>query len=105
MHTSTMRKTAAAVLAVLTIAGCSGPADDVFGADLYSSSCAHCHGSDLAGGIGPPLGPGSNAATLTDQQIIGVIRIGPGAMTSFGNRFTQAQLDSLVDFLRTEQGS
>ena len=66
MHTSTMRKTVAAVLAVLTVAGCSGPADDVFGADLYSSSCAHCHGSDLAGGIGPPLGPGSNAATLTD---------------------------------------
>lgn len=96
---------AAFVLAVLAAAGCSGPPSDVFGVDLYSSSCAHCHGSDLAGGIGPALGPGSNAVTLTDQQIVDVIRIGPGAMTSFGDRFTQAQLDSLVDYLRTEQGS
>jgi len=95
---------AAGVLAVFISAGCSGPAVDVFGADLYSSSCAHCHGSDLAGGIGPALGPDSNAATLTDQQVVDVIRIGPGAMTSFGNRFTEAQLDSLVDYLRAEQG-
>ena len=96
---------AAIVLSVIVGAGCSGPSSDVFGVDLYSSSCAHCHGSDLAGGIGPALGPGSGAATLTDLQIIDVIRIGPGAMTSFGDRFTQAQLDSLVEYLRTEQGS
>lgn len=93
------------VVSVLLAAGCSGPSSDVFGADLYSASCAHCHGGDLAGGVGPALGPGSNAATLTDQQIVDVIRIGPGAMTSFGNRFNQPQLDSLVDHLRTEQGS
>jgi mono/diheme cytochrome c family protein len=95
----------AASLVVLFAAGCSGPGNDVFGADLYSSSCAHCHGSDLAGGIGPPLGPGSNSATLTDEQIIDVIRVGPGAMTSFGDRFTDAQLESLVEYIRTEQGS
>jgi len=91
--------------AVLVLAGCSGPDVDTFGVDLYSSVCAHCHGSDLAGGVGPALGPGSNAATLTDQQIVDVIRIGPGAMTSFGNRLSQAQLDSLVDYLRAEQGA
>lgn len=96
---------AAMLLSVLVGTGCSGPSNDVFGADLYSSSCAHCHGSDLAGGIGPALGPGSDAAALTDQQIVDVIRIGPGAMTSFEDRFTQPQLDSLVDYLRTEQGS
>jgi mono/diheme cytochrome c family protein len=96
---------AAIVLSVIVGAGCSGPSSDVFGADLYSASCAHCHGGDLAGGIGPALGPGSNAATLADQQIVDVIRIGPGAMTSFGDRFTEAQLDSLVDYLHTEQGS
>ena len=100
-----MRKLVAVVLAVFVVAGCSGPANDAFGADLYSSSCAHCHGSDLAGGIGPPLGPESNAVALTDQQIADVIRIGPGAMTSFGDRFTEAHLESLVDYLRTEQES
>lgn len=100
-----MRILAAGVLALFVIAGCSGPATDVFGADLYSSQCAHCHGSDLAGGIGPALGAGSNAATLSDEQTIDVIRIGPGAMTSFGDRFTDAQLASLVEYLRSEQGS
>ena len=68
-----MRVFAAGMLAVFVAVGCSGPANDVFGADLYSSSCAHCHGSDLAGGIGPALGPGSTAAPLTDQQIIDVL--------------------------------
>ena len=91
--------------AVLLVAGCSGPDADTFGVDLYRSSCAHCHGSDLAGGVGPALGSGSNAATLTDQQIADVVRIGPGAMTSFGDRFSQVQLDSLVDYLRVEQGA
>ena len=90
---------------LLLIAGCSGPDVDTFGVDLYSSACAHCHGSDLAGGVGPALGAGSNAAALTDRQIIDVVRIGPGAMTSFGDRFSQAQLDSLVDYLRSEQGA
>jgi mono/diheme cytochrome c family protein len=98
-----MRIFAASLLFVFVAAACSGPGADVFGADLYSSSCAHCHGSDLAGGIGPPLGPGSNAAILTDEQIIDVIRIGPGAMTSFGDRFTDVQLESLVEYLRAEQ--
>ena len=78
--------------ALLLIAGCSGPDVETFGVDLYSSSCAHCHGSDLAGGV-------------TDRQIMDVVRIGPGAMTSFGDRFSQAQLDSLVDYLRSEQGA
>jgi mono/diheme cytochrome c family protein len=91
--------------AVFLVAGCAGPDADTFGVDLYSSACAHCHGSDLAGGVGPALGAASNAATLTDQQITDVIRIGPGAMTSFGDRFSQAQLDSLVDYLRTQQGA
>ena len=91
--------------ALLLVAGCSGPDADTFGVDLYRSSCAHCHGSDLAGGVGPSLGSGSNAANLTDQQIVDVVRIGPGAMTSFGERFSQAQLDSLVEYLRMEQGA
>lgn len=100
-----MRVLAASLVVVFAAAGCSGPGNDVFGADLYSSSCAQCHGSDLAGGIGPPLGPGSNAVALTDEQIIDVIRVGPGAMPSFGDRFTDAQLESLVEYIRIEQGS
>lgn len=89
----------------VVLAGCSGGGVDQFGGDLYASSCAHCHGSDLGGGIGPALGAGSSAADLTDQQIKNVVRIGPGAMTAFGDRFSEEQLESLVTFLRSEQDS
>ncbi len=89
---------------VMLLAGCAGEDVPLFGSELYSASCSHCHGSDLAGGVGPTLGAGSNSATLSDQQIKDVVRIGPGAMTSFGDRFSEEQLDSLVAFLRTEQG-
>jgi cytochrome c oxidase subunit 2 len=99
-----MRLALALATLIVLLAGCSGEGVDQFGGDLYSSSCAHCHGSDLAGGVGPALGAGSSATTLTDQQIKDVVRIGPGAMTSFGDRFSEEQLDSLVVFLRSEQG-
>jgi len=99
-----MRLVLALAAVLILLAGCSDEGVDQFGGDLYSSSCAHCHGSDLAGGVGPALGAGSNSATLSDQQIKDVIRIGPGAMTSFGDRFSEEQLDSLVVFLRVEQG-
>jgi mono/diheme cytochrome c family protein len=99
-----MRLALALATLIVLLVGCSGDGVDQFGGALYSSSCAHCHGSDLAGGVGPALGAGSNATTLTDQQIKDVVRIGPGAMTSFGDRFSEEQLDSLVVFLRSEQG-
>lgn len=96
---------ALAAFLVVLLAGCSGGGADQFGGELFASSCAHCHGSDLAGGVGPALGAGSNAVTLSDQQITDVVRIGPGAMTAFGDRFSQEQLDSLVAFLRSQQGT
>ncbi|MEN8112921.1 MAG: cytochrome c [Actinomycetota bacterium] len=91
------------LLTSLLLGGCATDTSGLYGEDLFEASCAHCHRSDLTGDVGPALGPGSNVATLTDDQIIGVIRIGPGAMTSFGDRFTDAQLDSLVRFLRERQ--
>jgi mono/diheme cytochrome c family protein len=89
------------VLASFVLAGCSGSTEDRFGGDLFQSSCARCHKSDASGGIGPSLGPGSEVATeFTDEQIKNTIQVGPGAMPSF-SRFTDAQLDSLVEFIRS----
>jgi len=98
-------RTSILVLALLTVVlgGCVRETADKFGGDLFSISCAHCHGSDLGGGIGLPLGANSNAATLTDEQIEGVIRIGPGAMPGFGRTLTDTQIASLVDYLRSRQ--
>ena len=59
-----------------------------------------CHSKDGSGGSGPDIGPGSNAAlNLTDEQIQGVIRVGPGAMPGFPS-LTQEQVDSLVAYIR-----
>jgi mono/diheme cytochrome c family protein len=90
----------------LLAAACGGAPDaDTFGADLYDISCARCHGADLEGGIGPALEAGSNAATvLTDDQIFGAIRSGPGAMPTFP-RLTDEQVSSVVDYLRERHGS
>ena len=91
------------VLALVAI-GCSDPVEGKYGEDLYRATCAHCHGADLAGGIGPAIGPGSNAATdLSDQQIAGVIDIGPGAMPSYRSRLDDEQIASLIVYIRTVQ--
>lgn len=98
---------AVAILALLAfpLAACGGmgATDDLFGEELVAQVCSRCHGGDLEGGIGPPLGPGSNAATnLTDEQIAGVLDVGPGAMPSFKN-LSDEQVAGLIAFLRTVQ--
>jgi len=93
------------IMTVLLLTACAGPASDVKFVELYRVSCAGCHGADLSGGIGSPVGPGSNSAeNLTDDQLWGAIAVGPGAMPGFGGSLTAAQIDSLVDYLRSEQG-
>jgi mono/diheme cytochrome c family protein len=95
----------ALMLVTVLLVGCSDASEGKFGDELFGTTCAHCHGSDLAGGVGPPLGLGSGAASLTDEQISGVISVGPGAMPSFASRLTDDQIESLIDYLREQQGS
>jgi mono/diheme cytochrome c family protein len=95
----------AVILIAALLTGCSDSSEGKYGEDLFGTSCAHCHGSDLAGGVGPPLGVGSNAASLTDAQIAGVISVGPGAMPSFAHHLTDEQVESLIDYLREQQRS
>ena len=88
------------LLALLLLSGCA-PADDLLGEDLYIRSCAACHGLDGDGGIGLDIGPGSNTdLALTDEQIAGVVTVGPGNMPGFP-RLTQEQLASLVAYVRS----
>lgn len=88
---------------LLAAASCSGPGPDTFGQELYEQSCAVCHGATGEGTAGrPAIGAGSNAVSLTDDQIRGVMAVGPGAMPSF-TRLSQEQIDSLVTYLRELQ--
>ena len=93
------------MLVAVVLTACSDASEGKYGADLFGVTCAHCHGSDLDGGVGPPLGAGSGAASLTDEQIAGVISVGPGAMPPFGGRLSDEQIASLIDYFREEQGS
>lgn len=94
-----------AVCVAAAAAACSDPTEGRTGADLYDVACAGCHGPQLQGGVGPAMGAGSNSdLVLDDDQIAGAIAVGPGAMPGFGGRLSEAQIDSLVAFIRSEQG-
>jgi mono/diheme cytochrome c family protein len=94
-----------ALVALLAVS-CGRSTEGKFGAELYDISCAGCHGDRGEGAVlGPPVGtPDSNSAlALSDDQIFGAIRVGPGSMP--GNPYlTDEQITSLVDFLRRLQG-
>lgn len=90
-------------LALLATA-CGESTEGKYDADLYRAACARCHGGEGQGGRGPAIGtPDSNAATaLTDDQIRGVIRVGPGRMPAWP-QLDDDQVDSLVAHLRLLQ--
>jgi hypothetical protein len=58
--------------------------------------------ADGSGGTGKAIGSGSEAVSLTDDQIAGVVRAGPGVMPSFP-RLTDEQVSSLVEHIRQIQ--
>ena len=92
------------LVGVLTTA-CSDRLEGTHGEELYRVGCAQCHGADLTGGLGPRIDAGSNADIgLSDEQVANVIRVGPGAMPGFDRRLNEAQIDSLVVYLRVRQG-
>ncbi len=94
----------AILTAVMMLTACSGNrTEGRFGAELYGVSCAGCHGGEGAGsGAAPALDGGSNAASLTDEQLIAVMRVGPGSMPAF-TRLSDEQVASLIEHIRSLQ--
>ncbi len=93
------------LLVAMLFAGCSDRLEGTHGEELYRVACAQCHGADLTGGLGPAIDAGSNADIgLSDEQVANVIEVGPGAMPGFDRRLTEAQIESLVRYLRARQG-
>ena len=88
------------VALVAVLSGC-GTDEYLLGRDLYDRSCAACHGIDGRGGsLGSEIGVDSNTdLNLSDDQIAGVITVGPGNMPGF-SRLTAEQVASLVDYVR-----
>ncbi len=91
------------VVLVLTACSVGRPAQDATGEEIYGQLCANCHGADLDGGVGPPLGPGSDSATESDEYLEFTTMNGRGRMPSFSSSLDDDQLDRLVGYLREVQ--
>jgi mono/diheme cytochrome c family protein len=99
-----VKSAAFAFLILLVAAACTGrPADDATGEEIYLQLCSNCHRDDLAGGIGPSLGRGSEAAEQPDEFLeISILR-GRGRMPSFQSSLNDDQLERLIEHIRTVQ--
>jgi cytochrome c551 len=91
--------------ALLVVSACSvgRPAPDATGEEIYIQLCSNCHGDDLSGGIGPALGPGSEAAERPEAFLESAIMDGRGRMPSFESSLDEDQLGRLIGFIREEQ--
>jgi len=77
-------------------------------ASLFEKNCAKCHGKDgraktLRGrSVGARnLTDAKWQAKETDAEILAAIKKGPGAMPSFEKKLSQAELESLVAYVRS----
>lgn len=96
----------ATMVVALALSACDeGPAPDASGEEVYAQVCAGCHGDDLGGGLGPPLGPGSDAAEHPDELYRQAITDGRGRMPSFSQTLSEDQIERVIEFLRVRQAS
>jgi len=68
------------------------------GYSLFLQNCAHCHGEDASGDEGPDL----HGVIKSDERIAAMIKNGvKGQMPKFGAKFTDADVQSLIAFVRS----
>ena len=71
------------------------------GYNLFDRNCAHCHGEDARGDEGPNL----HNLAKSDARIATIIKGGvKGEMPSFAKKFSDADLQALIAYLRTLMG-
>lgn len=78
------------------------------GRQIFTTTCAACHGLDGRGGEhAPNIATRADVRRLTDQQLFHVVHDGAasGAMPAFGATFSAAQIHAVVQYLRALQGA
>ena len=93
---------ATAVFVVMLFAndGGGGAESSSPGAQIYSASCARCHGADGGGGIGPALaGVVTESFPDVDDQIA-LVSGGIGTMPGFANVLSEKEIRQVVDYTR-----
>lgn len=92
------------VLCATVLAGCGAGLDpNAGGEEIYNARCSSCHRRDLSGGIGPPLGPGSEAVDRPLQYYEITITSGKGRMPSFRSSLTEEQISRVIDYVISVQ--
>lgn len=93
------------ILLLVVVAGCTGrPPAEATGEEIYVQLCSNCHGDEMGGGVGPPLGPGSASADQPDTFLEATIVDGRGRMPSFRSSLDDDQLVRLIGYIREVQG-
>jgi len=76
------------------------------GASLFKARCAGCHGADGAGNtsIGKSMHMRSLASPevqkMSDKELTAMITDGKGAMPSYKDKLSEAQIKDLVGYIR-----
>ena len=77
------------------------------GHQLFTASCAQCHGKDATGGSAPTLNSSQFLKTTSDNQIIALVAGGvsgtamPAWSLDYGGTFTDEQVRQVVTYLRS----
>ena len=95
-----------ALLIVLPAVTASAAPQDQGGRSLFNSTCASCHGQN---GAPSAVGKSLNAPDLgskavqnrTDAELQQIVANGKGNMPPFNGRLSEAQINSLVRYIRT----
>ncbi len=73
----------------------------VLGQQIWSNSCASCHGRQGEGRRGPKLNEGIVVANFPDFDAeVKIVAEGKGAMPGYAQRLTPEELDAVVAYTR-----
>ncbi len=100
-----MRRLLVLLVLSLTVAACVEPLpEDATGEEIFQATCAGCHGPNLQGRTGPPLGEGSPSSDLERDYFVETVTNGRGRMPSFDDVLSDDQIERVVDYILSEQG-
>jgi len=73
------------------------------GATLFSTHCTLCHGKD--GSLGVSGAKDLRISTLSKDEMIALVTNGKGTMASYKNVLTKAEIEAVVEHVRTLQST
>lgn len=101
--TTTAAEATTTTEATTTEAPATTDAAAVDGMAIYEANCQRCHRADGSGGRGPSL-LGIAAEQPDPQEQIDQVISGGRGMPAFGERLTPAEIEAVVDYIRTTFG-